>query len=304
LNRALVDLTGSIIHQREMVLIRNAAAQLMRRIPGSKAQGIASTLRDLSRLARTDVALVSFPKSGRTFVRVMLARLYQRQFGIDEREILRFATLRRMPPNVPRILFTHDGDAMRRPSMIKIDRKAYEDRRVAVLARHPGDVAVSRYYHLKHRSTDRVRQRLAEQPLEKFVWTEQGGIPSVVCFLNQWAKLARERSDIIVVRYEDFLGQPEQTLQTLAEFVGLDSNESDIRDAVEFARFENLKERERQGYFSSGRMGARRTGDESSYKVRSGKSGGFRTQLSQAGQRRVEAYVREHLDPIFGYPGN
>lgn len=287
-----------------MALFRNAAARLMRYMPGSKAQGIATTWRDLGRLAHADVALVSFPKSGRTFVRVMLARLYQRQFGIDEREILRFATLRRGPQAVPRILFTHDGDAMRRPSQFRSNRRAYENRKVAVLARHPGDIAVSRYYHLKHRSTDPVRQRLAEQPLEDFVWTEQGGIPSIVRFLNQWAELARERSGILVVRYEDFLSQPEQTLQTLAHFVGLDSDESDIRDAVEFARFDNLKERERQGYFSSARMGARRTGDESSYKVRSGKSGGFRAQLSEDGQRRVELYVREHLDPMFGYQGN
>jgi hypothetical protein len=145
------------------------------------------------------------------------------------------------------------------------------------------------------------RRRLAEQPLEDFIWTEQGGIPSIVRFLNQWAELARERSGIIVVRYEDFLSQPERTLQTLAIFIGLEGDEAAIADAVDFARFDNLKERERQGYFSSGRMGARRSGDESSYKVRSGKSGGFRAQLSKAGQERVESYVSEHLDPMFGY---
>jgi hypothetical protein len=284
-----------------MTLLRNVGARLMRRAPGSKAKGIAGYWRDLNRLASADVALVSFPKSGRTFVRVMLARLFQRQFGIDEREILSFATLRRAGKAVPRILFTHDGDAMRRPSQIRIDRKAYEGRKVALLARHPGDIAVSRYFHLKHRSTDPVRQRLAQQSLEDFVWTEQGGIPSIVRFLNQWAELSRERSGILVVRYEDFLSQPEQALRTLAEFVGLDADQESIEDAVEFARFDNLKERERQGYFSSARMGLGRSGNESSYKVRSGKSGGFRAQLSEAGQERVESYVSEHLDPIFGY---
>jgi hypothetical protein len=281
--------------------LRGVGARLMRRVPGSKAKGIAGHWRDLNRLASADVALVSFPKSGRTFVRVMLARLFQRQFGIDEREILSFATLRRAGRAVPRILFTHDGDAMRRPSQIRIDRKAYEGRKVALLARHPGDIAVSRYFHLKHRSTDPVRRRLAEQPLEDFVWTQQGGIPSIVRFLNQWAELSRERSGILILRYEDFLSQPEQALRTLAEFVGLDADQESIEDAVEFARFDNLKERERQGYFSSTRMGLGRSGNESSYKVRSGKSGGFRAQLSEGGQDRVESYVREHLDPMFRY---
>jgi len=284
-----------------MTLLYKVGARLMRRVPGSKANGISSYWRDLGRLASTDVALVSFPKSGRTFVRVMLARLFQRQFGIDEREILSFVTLRRAGRGVPRILFTHDGDAMRRPSQIRIDRKAYEGRKVAVLARHPGDIAVSRYFHLKHRSTDPVRQRLADQPLEDFVWTEQGGIPSIVRFLNQWADLARERSGILILRYEDFLSGPEPSMRTLAEFIGLDADDESIENAVDFARFDNLKERERQGYFSSTRMGLGRSGNENSYKVRSGKSGGFRAQLSEPGQELIESYVDKHLDPIFGY---
>jgi len=288
-------------HQPDMSLLYKVGARLMRRVPGSKANGIASYWRDLGRLASADVALVSFPKSGRTFVRVMLARLFQRQLGIDEREILSFATLRRAGQAVPRILFTHDGDAMRRPSQIRIDRKAYEGRKVAVLARHPGDIAVSRYFHLKHRSTDPVRQRLAQQPLEDFVWTEQGGIPSIVRFLNQWAELSRKRSDILILRYEEFLSEPELSLRTLAEFVGLATDHASIEDAVEFARFDNLRERERQGYFSSTRMGLGRSGNESSYKVRSGKSGGFRAQLSETERQRVEIYVHEHLDPVFGY---
>ena len=284
-----------------MGLIRRIAVQLMRRVPGSRAHGLASYWRDLERLRDADVALVSFPKSGRTFVRVMLARLYDRQFGIDEREALKFQTLRHAPQPMPRILFTHNGDAMRRPQQIGIDRKAFRGRKIVLLARHPGDVAVSRHFHLKHRSHDPARQRLADQPLEDFVWTDHGGVPSIVRFLNQWTQLARERPNILILRYEDFLSSPEATLRGLAEFIGLGSDDVAIKDAVDFARFDNLKEKEREGYFSSGRLGAGRAGDENSYKVRAGKSGGFRVQLSEGGRARVESYVREHLDPSFGY---
>lgn len=284
-----------------MAFFRQAAAQLMRRVPGSRAHGLASYWRDLGRLHKADVALVSFPKSGRTFVRIMLARLYQRQFGIDDREVLSFATLRRAHHDVPRLLFTHDGDAMRRPSQIHLNRGAYRDSKVAILARHPGDIVVSRYYHLKHRSRDPVRQRLAMQPLADFVWTERGGVPSIVRFLNQWAELARERDGMLIVRYEDFVHDPAPALSRLARFIGLDSDESDIQDAVEFAQFDNLKSKEREGYFKSERLGPGRAGNEDSYKVRSGKSGGYRAQLSKEDQDRVDSYVRENLDPIFKY---
>ena len=284
-----------------MGLLRKAAASLLRRIPASRVKGLAAYWRDMERVRAADVALVSFPKSGRTFVRVMLARLYQRQFGVDERQLLSHASLRHAPAGAPRIVFTHDGDAMRPPSGISIDRNAYRGCKVVVLARHPGDVVVSRYYHLRHRSLDRARRRLASRPLEQFVWTTRGGMSSIVRFLNGWAMLAREREDVHLVRYEDFLTDPEGALARLAEIIGLDSSDAAIKDAVEFARFENLKKRERAGYFASTRLGPGRAGDENSFKVRSGKSGGFRTALSETSRERVEEYVDKRLDPVFGY---
>src|SRR5262245_38431856 len=76
--------------RRHMVLARKIAADVLRQVPISRLRGIGRCWRDLEQLRIADTALVSFPKSGRTFVRVMLARLYQRQFGIDEREVLEF----------------------------------------------------------------------------------------------------------------------------------------------------------------------------------------------------------------------
>lgn len=281
--------------------LRKAAARLLRLVPGSRALGISRYLRDLDLIAAADVVFVSFPKSGRTFVRTQLARLYQRQFGVDERQLLSFDALDEAPRTVPRIAFTHGGDAMRSPNQIRFDRQLFADRKIVVLARHPGDVAVSRYFHLKHRSSDPGRQRLASQPLEDFVWTDRGGIPSIVRYLNLWAEWSRERDEILILRYEDFVDRPVRTLRALADFIGLHSSDADIMDAAAFASFDNLKAKEREGYFSSGRMGARTAGDESSYKVRSGRSGGFRAKLDEPGREKVIRYIGEQLDPLFGY---
>lgn len=284
-----------------MANLRKAAVRLLRKLPGTRALGVARYWRDVDMIAQADVVFLSFPKSGRTFVRTQLARLYQRKFGIDERQLLSFAQLKKAPPEVPRIAFTHGGDAMRRPDQIRFDPEVFGGRKIVFLARHPGDTAVSRYFHLKHRSESPSRRRLAEQPLEDFVWTERGGIPSIVQYLNHWAEQARERDDVLILRYEDFVDRPEPTLRALADFIGLDASDADIKDAAEFARFDNLQAKEREGYFSSGRMGAGSTGDESGYKVRSGRSGGFRAKLDEPGRDRVAAYVKERLDPIFGY---
>jgi hypothetical protein len=273
------------------------AAQLLRLVPGSTALRLKRDLRDSAWLAEADAVIVSYPKSGRTFVRAMLARLYQRRFGIDERELLEFPHLRRATAGVPRLLFTHAGDAMRTPGEIRVNPADYAHARVALLARHPGDTAVSRYFHLKHRSRDNARRNLAEQPLESFVWTEQGGIPSIVKFLNEFARLP----GLTIIRYEDFLEAPETTLTALARAIALDSSAEDIADAVEFGRLGNLKQREREGYFTSSRLRQARNGDERSGKVREGTSGGYRGHLGEAEAERIDAYIATHLNPVFGY---
>lgn len=287
------------MHLKSLAL--SAAAQLLRLVPGSTALRLKRDLRDAAWLSEADVVLVSYPKSGRTFVRAIVARLYQGRFGIDERDLLEFPKLKRAPPEVPRLLFTHAGDTMRGPAEIKLDEGAYAHCRVVLLVRHPGDVAVSRYHHLRHRSRDTARRRLAEQPLETFVWAEQGGIPSIVAFLNQWADLSRRRPGITILRYEDFLSDPQATLRRLAEAIGLDVSDEDIADAAEFGNYRNLKRLEQEGYFHSKRLRPTRAGDGQSGKVRSGSSGGYRKQLGDLEAARVEAYIREHLDPAFGY---
>jgi hypothetical protein len=274
---------------------------LSRLIPGGRGRALRRHFRDRSWLGEADVAFVSFPKSGRTFVRAMLAHLYQKRFGIDERELLEFSTLRQAPPSVPRLLFTHDQDAMRRAGEIRIDETAYAGRKVAFLARHPGDVIISRFHHLKHRSKDPARRRLAEQPLDEFVWTELGGIPAIVAFMNAWAGLAARRGDVLLLRYEDFLAEPAKQLKRLARFVALETVPADIVEAVEFARIDNLKAKERAGFFTSDRLQERDQSDALSGKVRSGKAGGYRTSLTPENVERIDKYVKQHLDPVFGY---
>ena len=281
---------------RFKLVAQHVAAQLLRLAPGSTALRWRRDLRDAAWLANADAVIVSYPKSGRTFVRAMLARLYQLKFGIDERTLLDFPSLKRAAPEAPRLLFVHAGDAMREPSEIKVDATDYAHAKVVLLARHPADVAVSRYYHLKHRSRDRARRKLAELPLEEFVWTAKGGIPSIVEFLNQWAK-----ASATIVRYEDFVTEPERTLAAMTNAVGLEATFEQIAEAAAFGRFDNLKRLEREGYFRSARLKPAKASDERSGKVRKGGSGGYRAALGEEEAKRIGASIAEHLDPVFRY---
>src|SRR5690349_2506968 len=121
-------------------LARRSAAQLLRLLPGSAALRMKRDLRDAAWLSEADAVVISYPKSGRTFVRAMLARLYKRKFGIDERSLLEFPSLKRTLNGAPRVLFSHGGDAMRRPNEIHVDARDYQNKKVVLIARHPGDI--------------------------------------------------------------------------------------------------------------------------------------------------------------------
>lgn len=275
-------------------LVFRVTYQLLKAIPGTIS--LRRKLRDAAWLHDADAVIVSYPKSGRTFVRAMLARLYQREFGIDERQLLDFSMLRRSPPQVPRLLFTHAGDAIEHPEKLRVPRSRYKARKLILLARHPADTAVSRYYHLKHRSRDRARKRLSEQPIEAFVCGD-GGFRSIVAFLNLFAAVP----GVIILRYEDFIRNPQALLGELAAAIGLDVDHGDIEDAAEFGSLANLRDKEREGYFASIRLRRMRSGDEKSGKVRQGRAGGYRSELSLETVAWIDEYIRDNLDPRLGY---
>ena len=60
------------------------------------------------RLDRADYVIVSFGKSGRTWLRVMISRIYQRRHGLSD-ELIEYGNYHRANAALPRVLFTHDN---------------------------------------------------------------------------------------------------------------------------------------------------------------------------------------------------
>ncbi len=261
--------------------------------------------RDRRLVPQADSVLVSFPKSGRTWVRVMLSRLCHTAFDLPEDTLLWFANdfgrAKALDPRIPSILFTHDVNAMVHKDQITADKSHYAGRPLALLSRHPADVVVSRYHHLKHRSTDPGRRHLARAPIEDFVWTDYGGLPAIITWMNYWADAVRQNPEFRIFRYDDLRGDTAPHLLALALHLGVPATEEAAREAADFAAFEKLKAKEAAGFFREGEMRPRREGAAESFKVRSGKVGGWRDSFSPEDLVKIEAMIAERLDPDFGY---
>ncbi len=59
------------------------------------------------KLQRADYILMSWGKSGRTWLRVMLSRFYQLAYDLPEGMMLEFDNLHRVNPAIPKVFFTH-----------------------------------------------------------------------------------------------------------------------------------------------------------------------------------------------------
>ncbi len=61
------------------------------------------------KLRTCEYVIVSFPKSGRTWLRAMLSGYYQVSYGIDRKEMLGSTNYHKQNNKIPTIMFTHDN---------------------------------------------------------------------------------------------------------------------------------------------------------------------------------------------------
>ena len=111
----------------------------------------------------------------------------------------------------------------------------------------------------------------------------------------------------LIWRYEDAHANAAERLVSLLEFLGMETHEPLINDAVEYASFENMQRLERSAaaprYKSSGfRIFATGSRDNpNAYHVRKGKVHGYREELSEDFAKRMEIRVTAEMPDCFGY---
>jgi len=260
------------------------------------------------KLRQADCTIVSHGKSGRTWLRVMISRVYQQKHGLPAGQLLSFDNLHKKNAAIPKIFFTHDNYLRDYTGSTDVVSD-YGDRRIVFLARHPADVTVSQFFQWKFRMKRGKKDLLAypehgqDVSVFDFMQRPEWGLPRVVDFMNLWGRDIPSFDDLLLLRYEDLRSDPEAQLGALFDFLGTPATADEIRDAVEFGSIENMKKMEQQGSFwrAGGRMKPRDHSNPDSYKVRRAKVGGFRDYFSDAEVAWIEAYIDRHLAPLFGY---
>ena len=260
-----------------------------------------------SKLERADAVIVSFGKSGRTWVRVLISRVYQLHYRLRKDALLGFDNLHRKNRSIPRIFLTHDN-YVQDYSGNRDNKRDYYGKRVILLVRSPQDVAVSQYFQWKFRmrpgkkSLNDYPEHGAEISPYEFAMS-QAGLQKIIDFMNLWAAEKDRIADLLIVRYEDLRADTAGVFARIMRFLGAPEDDAAIRGAVEYASVENMRKLEQKRVFwlSGGRMTARDSDNPDSYKVRRAKVGGYRDYFDDEEVARIDAMVRAKLSPIYGY---
>ncbi len=187
-----------------------------------------------------DTFLISYPRSGNTWTRFLIANLSHPQQPVT------FANIERLIPDAE----AQSSRYMRGiPSPRMVKSHSYFDPRypkVIYIVRDPRDVALS-YYDFSRK----YRQIEDSYPLERYIddfttghllsagwgtWGEN---------VASWIYARGARPGFLLLRYEDLKARPEQELRRIAEFLSIAASPELIRTAIERSSADRMREMEK-----------------------------------------------------------
>jgi hypothetical protein len=283
-------------------------------------QRVAVRRKYLSRLeyakaSRAQLLIIGHPKSGNTWLKVMISRLYQVRYGLPASRLINTDELALKHPDVPRLAASNGyysyegviGDALAPdapPSPLR-------EKPVLFIARNPCDIAVSWFFQFTKRQS-RHKQELInhfiDHPIDRktvemwdFVRHSDIGLPFLVEYLNTWERNIAALENGRIIRYEDLRARPAEVLRQVVDLLGADFSDEEIDEAVRFGSFDNLRKLETGGFFRQGGLTLRDPNDPNTFKVRRGKVGGYPDYFTPEQVKELEDVMFASLSPTFGY---
>lgn len=220
--------------------MKNLVRQLL---INNSAQG---SMPHVSGLKPDDIILASYPKSGNTWLRMIVGHLLY-----PNREIKSLAELNWIVPDIywgiprwvryssPRAIKTHQPFSFRHEG---VDQSLYQ--RNIYIVRHPLDVALSFFdFQLKlwpnpETSFDVFARKFS-----------QGGLPGNSSWQEHvlsWKSAEYERS-VLFLKYEDLVMSPVENIINVGRYLGVDVNEQICGKIAEKTSRSSMQEKERVG---------------------------------------------------------
>ncbi len=299
--------------RRQRLLILGSTAPLPRSLRVRSRYRLLLALQ-MRQARRSDCYIVRHPKTGGTWLRVLITRLYAARYGLSSHRVVRTSELNDLDSRVPIFLSSSGYLSWERGfgEVVATD-PTLREKKLLLLARHPSDIAVSWYIQFTKRTSAFKREMLLAEmanPIDResisqwdYITHPEIGLPSIIDYYNFWYRNVVQMPKALVVRYEDLRSDTATEVARIGEFLGGGFTAEQIGDAVDFASFEMLRQKERSGYFANRSLTLRNAADPETLKVRRGVVGGYRDDVTPEQAAWMDEQVETRLASAYGYGG-
>ncbi len=261
-----------------------------------------SRLYKIYNFRKVDVIINSFPKSGRTWLRVMLIRFLQLHYNLEKNpEIVTPMDLLKFNSKIPSIVFIHGNEHpfSKKPEELSDSTIGFRKKKFILLVRDPRDVIISTFFEKTRRGSNPSNFK---GNISEFLKYKTGSFDTILRFYNIWYEKKSDFKDFLLVKYENLFKDPQGQLYRILNFIGkTDINEEHIEECVKFASFNNMQKMEREGTFLHSMLKPTDVKDKESYKTRKGELGGYTKYLSKNEIEYLDKKIRIGLSQWYGY---
>ncbi|MEA3242456.1 MAG: sulfotransferase domain-containing protein, partial [Pseudomonadota bacterium] len=196
---------------------------------------------------RSQCLIIAHPKSGNTWLKVMLTRLYGLRHGIAPEDFAKYPALADRNPAIPRFAATNGWYSYERAVGDQLTPEAPDSelkrKPVVLLARNPLDIAVSWFFQFTKRQSAHKQELInaaLDHPIDRqhiemwdFVRHSDIGLPSLIEFLNYWEHNLATLDKTLLTSYEALRTDPGSVLKQITGLMGDTFSEEEIQAAVD-----------------------------------------------------------------------
>jgi len=281
------------------MIIKNLLYRLLPHSFKTAVKNIVHKILFLKHKVLIDYYFLSYPKCGRTWLRVILGKYWASKYKLPtELNNYELNKLWKNNANIPFIFVTHGGTpAWKHFSEITLP-KYLANKKVLLMVRDPRDVVVSLFYHMKYRN------KAFDGNLSNFL-RYKGGIESIITYYNLFIDKQDQFKDLYILRYEDLRNNTFQKMLEVLHFFGEnDIDSQSLNLAIEYSKFDAMQQREANQEKAdnpiSEPLKPADLKDNRSFKTRSGKVGAYRNELSLEDINYVNTTM-QNLNKKFDY---
>ncbi|NBB78366.1 MAG: hypothetical protein GVY36_02820 [Verrucomicrobia bacterium] len=239
---------------------------------------------------------VSYPKSGRTWVRFLVNAYKAKLFKIDVANVFKVERKLRLKHHVE---WTHLSGHQKNAYY------AMRPNNISILTKTPCVFMLRNFHATLASAWFQVTQRLGVSLDSKnsFLFGTEYGIMHIISFYNSWIEIQNDLTNVTYISYKRLKSDTRNEFVKILEALGLPLDETLINETLEMGSFENMKRLGASEDYAKTVLAPTDRTNPNSAKVRSGSAESFREVFTDEQinyiNKSIERYFLGYSNPKF-----